>query len=160
MKFLKVIRFDASDDHAFEAAAHEGEWAVSGCFSFSALAPEALAGKTRQAFANGFLGIPSFGRSTFAAVGEITAPEHEALASALAIHFIDRYGAPGPAEARAAADEEMAFVADLCAAKPINTVFTLRRAHAEDGNIREEFRVVQAPSEPQHARIWDIADAE
>ena len=158
MKFLKVIRFDASDDHVYEPAARDGEWAVSGCFSFALLEADALVGKTKQAFANGFLAIPSFGRATFTTVSEIGPAKHDALAEALADHFIDRYGAPGPAEARRAAEEELAFVAELCAEKPINTVFTVRRELAEDGNIREAFRVVQAPGEPQHARIWDIAE--
>ncbi len=158
MKFLKVIRFDASDDHVYEPAGCDGEWAVSGGFSFASLDAEALVGKTRQAFANGFLAVASFGRATFATVSTMSPAERDAVAGALADHLVERYGAPGPAEARRVAEEEMAFVAELCAEKPINTVFTVRRELAEDGNIREAFRVVQPPGEPQHARIWDIAD--
>ncbi|MFW6077627.1 MAG: DUF6505 family protein [Hyphomicrobiales bacterium] len=158
MKFLRVIRFDASDDHVYDPAARDGEWAVSGCFSFALLDADALVGKTQQAFANGFLAVPSFGRATFTTMSDIGPGERDRLAEALAHHFVDRYGAPGAAEARRAAEEEMAFVADLCVEKPINTVFTVHRELYEDANIREAFRVVQASGEPQHARIWDIAD--
>ena len=158
MKFLKVMRFDSSDDHVFDVAARDGEWAVSGCFSFALLNTDALVGKTKQAFANGFLGLESFGRATFTTVSTISPDERDAVVEALAKQLVERYGAPGAAEARRAAEEDMTFVAELCAEKPINTVFTVRRELAEDGNIREAFRVVQPPGEPQHARIWDIAD--
>jgi hypothetical protein len=35
VKFLRTIRFDASDDHVFDRAAEPGEWAVSGAFEFA-----------------------------------------------------------------------------------------------------------------------------
>jgi hypothetical protein len=54
MKLLKTIRFDASDERVFELAAMPEEWAVSGAFAFAGLGADAIAGKTRQAFANGF----------------------------------------------------------------------------------------------------------
>ncbi|MGD9830923.1 MAG: DUF6505 family protein, partial [Hyphomicrobiaceae bacterium] len=70
MKLLRTIRFDRSDERVYEVAAAESEWAVSGAFAFAGVEREALVGKVRQAFANGFLGLPSFGRSTFAVVAE------------------------------------------------------------------------------------------
>jgi hypothetical protein len=54
IKLLKTIRFDASDERVYELAAAPEEWAVSGAFAFASLAAEAVAGKTRQAFSNGF----------------------------------------------------------------------------------------------------------
>ena len=155
MKFLRAIRFDQSDDQVFARSAIPDEWCISGGFEFADAAPEDLVGKTRQAFANGFLGIPSFGRTTFATVGEIDALAYEDVVRALARHFVDVYGAPGEAEARAAAEDEAAFVGELCAEVPVNTVFTVRRV-MEDGEIREEFREIAAPGEPKHARIWDV----
>ena len=62
------------------------------------------------------------------------------------------------AAATAAADEEIAFIADLCAQKPVNTVFTVYRRLDEDGNIREEFREITPPGETRHARVWDVED--
>src|SRR5262249_15189795 len=58
MKLLKTIRFDASDERVFDLAAAPDEWAVSGALAFAGAAPNSLTGKSRQAFANGFLGLP------------------------------------------------------------------------------------------------------
>ena len=155
MKLLRTIRFDSSDERVFESAAAPGEWAVSGAFAFVHLPPEAVTGKTRQGFANGFLGVESWGRSTFATVSEADEAEAEEIAGRLADHFVSVYGAPGAEAAMAAAREEIDFVRELCRDAAVNTVFTVRRVHAEDGGIKEEFRTIKAPSgEPQHARIW------
>lgn len=157
MKFLRAIRFDRSDDHVFDVAAPENEWALPGGFEFAGVTAERLTGKTRQAFANGFLGVPSFGRTTFAATAEITEAERDGVVDILARHFVDRLGAPSPEVAREAAADEVAFVLDLCAEEPINTVFTLRRV-LDDGEVREEFRIITPPSEPLHARVWDVVE--
>ena len=157
MKLLRVIRFDSSDDHVFERAGSVDEWAISGGFEFADVEPADLTGKTRQAFANGFLGVPSFGRSTFAVVAEIAEDELDTVRQALADHFVERYGAPDLDTALAAAGDELGFVAELCADQPINTVFTVRRT-LDDGGIREEFREIAPPSEPRHTRIWDVVE--
>lgn len=159
MKFLRAIRFDQSDLAVYAAAADEREWAVSGAFEFARLEAGALAGKTKQAFANGFLGLPSFGRTTFATVAAMSEAEHVAVAGHLARHFIDAYGAP-QADAAAAADDELGFITDLCAEKPVNAVFTVYRRLDGDGNIREEFREIAPPGAPRHARIWDVEDGD
>jgi hypothetical protein len=161
MKFLKTIRFDTSDDNVFENAAPGDEWAVSGGFEFSAIPREKLAGKTRQAFANAFLGTSSFGRSTFASVADIEQDELEQVERALAAHFVESYGAPDEAAALPAAREETSFIRDLCRGSLINTVFTVRRYFDDDGEIREEFRTIQAPSsQPLHSKIWSVVDDE
>ena len=157
MKLLRVIRFDNSDDHVFERVGQVDEWAISGGFEFADIEAADLVGKTRQAFANGFLGLPSFGRSTFAVVAEIEEDELEAVRHQLAAHFVERYGAPDLDAALAAARDELGFVAELCAAQPINTVFTVRRT-LDDGGIREEFREIAPPSEPRHTRIWEVVE--
>jgi hypothetical protein len=157
VKFLRTVRFDASDDHVFARAARPGEWAVSGAFEFADAALDALAGKTRQAFTNGFLGLSSFGRSTFALVGDIQAEDRAAIEAALARHFVDAYGAPDLETAQPAAREEVLFVTDLCAGKPVNTVFAVSR-ELVDGHIREEYREISPPREADHARVWDIVD--
>lgn len=159
MKFLRTIRFDTSDEHVFEQAAPPEEWAVSGAFAFSALEPGEVKGKVKQAFANGFLGIPSLGRSTFATVGEMTGAQLGEVENLLARHFVDRYGAPDLETALPAAREETRFVLDLCGDSLINTVFTVRRSFDGQGEIKEEFRTIQAPSDrPLHARIWNVVD--
>ncbi|KAB2919995.1 MAG: hypothetical protein F9K29_03830 [Hyphomicrobiaceae bacterium] len=159
MKLLKTIRFDGSDERVFDKAAEPGEWAVSGAFAFADRAPSSLTGKTRQAFANGFLGVASFGRSTFASVAHASAGEREEIERLLAQHFVAGYGAPDLDAALPAAREEVSFVEDLCRGVLINTVFAVRRTWGADGGIKEEFRTIAPPSgPPPHARIWTVTD--
>jgi Family of unknown function (DUF6505) len=157
MKLLRTIRFDGSDERVFEIAACSEEWAVSGAFAFAHLAPAEVTGKTRQAFANGFLGVESFGRSTFAVVAEAAPGVREEIEARLARHFVAHYGAPDPDAALPAAREEIDFIAELCRDAPINTVFTVRRVFDPTGRIKEEFRTITPPAdEPRHARIWTV----
>jgi Family of unknown function (DUF6505) len=159
MKLLRTIRFDASDERVYELAAAPLEWAVSGAFVFADLPADAPTGKTRQAFANGFLGLGSFGRSTFATVAEASADDLEAIERVLALHFVAEHGAPGPEAALPAAKEETQFVLDLCRDAPINTVFTVRRTRDAQGGIKEEFRTIRPPTgEPLHAKVWTVVD--
>jgi hypothetical protein len=158
-KLLRTIRFDDSDARVFDLAAEPGEWAVSGAFEFAALAPEAVTGRARQAFANGFLGLASFGRSTFATVGEATDFDLAQVERRLAEHLVTRYGAPTIEAAFPAAGDEIRFVLELTKDSPINTVFTVRRRLDGKGAIREELRTIRPPSgAPQHARIWTVED--
>ncbi len=158
MKFLKTIRFDPSDARVFEQAASPDEWAIPGGFVFSGLREEDLTGKIGQAFGSGFLSLDSFGRSTFASVAEISPDETEALTAVLADHFVAQYGAPSVEEALDAAREEIGFTLGLCRDTPINSVFAMRRFFGDDGEIREEFRLVEPPGEKRHTRIWDIVE--
>ena len=159
MKFLRTIRFDESDDNVFVQPAMADEWAVPGGFAFANKDPFSLSGKSRQAFTNGFLGLGTFGRSTFACVGDISDPELTSVTNVLARHFVDFYGAPDVTAAMPAAQEEVGFVIDLCAEVLINTVFTLRRTCGDNGEIREEFRQIRPPDVmPSHAPVWSITD--
>jgi hypothetical protein len=154
-KLLRTIRFDDSDGRVFDLAAEPGEWAVSGAFQFGPIDPADMIGKVKQAFANGFLGISSFGRSTFATVGEASERDIAEIERRLAEHFVARYGAPSLEAAFPVADDEIKFVLDLCRDVPINTVFAVRRFYDDKGRIREEFRKISLPAgAPQHARIW------
>lgn len=157
MKFLRTIRFDSSDERVFELAADPEEWAVSGAFAFAHLSPSEVTGKVKQGFANGFLGVSSFGRSTFATVAEADQAVVGEITFRLARHFVEAYGAPNVEAAWPAAQEEVEFVLSLCRDAPINTVFTVRRVFAADGQIKEEFRTIKPPTgEPLHARIWTV----
>ncbi len=158
MRFPKTIRFDASDAKVFDHAAAPDEWAVSGAFAFSNADPETLSGKARQAFANGFLGTGSFGRSTFVSVAEIDETEYQAVIDALADHFVAQYGAPDRAAARPAAEAEAAFAASLCD-KPANTLLSVSREFGEDG-IVERFHAIERRPEPVHTKIWEIVEDE
>lgn len=158
MKFLKTIRFDPSDQNVFERAAGPDEWAIPGGFAFAHLAPDAIKGQARQAFANGFLSLSSFGRSTFATVAEIDEAGYGELTEALADHIQADYAAPNRNAALDAAEGELDFVAGLCRDVAVNTVFTLRRTHDENDEIREEFRTLKAPQDTAHTKVWAIVD--
>jgi len=159
VKFLKTIRFDNSDDYVFEHAAAPDEWAVSGAFTFSGMDKDQVTGKAKQAFANGFLSLESFGRSTFVSVAECDDDDLAEVESGLVQHFIDHYGAPDVEAALPPAREEIKFILDLCETPLINTIFTVLRSFKDDGQIGEEFRTIKAPdSEPVHTRIWSVVE--
>ena len=141
--FLKTIRFDASDNFAFPLAAEPDEWAISGGFAFAHAEPQQLKGKPQQAFANGFLGLSSYGHATFTSVANITSDEREAIVERLAQHFVDGYGAPSIVDARDAAAGEVQFIEELVADCLINTLFCVSRSFNEDGQIVEAFRKLE-----------------
>ncbi|MDJ0827265.1 MAG: DUF6505 family protein [Rhodobacter sp.] len=141
-QFARVIRLDDSDLNVFEPAAEIGEWAVSGAFAFADVSEAELTGKTRQSFANGWLGLDSFGRSTFVAVAPITGPELTALTDALAAHFVARYGAPSLEAAMPVAEAEIRQMQEMCDDHAPNTLMVVERT-LEDVGIRERFRVIK-----------------
>lgn len=142
MHLARAIHFDESDRNVFHRPARTGEWAISGGFEFSDWTEADLTGKARQAFANGWLGVETFGRVTFVAVTRIEPAERAALVEALAQHFVSLYGAPSLAAARPVAEEELAQMAEICADHPPNTVLTVLRELTEAG-VREQYRFIE-----------------
>lgn len=142
MKLARAIHFDESDQRVFHSPARTGEWCISGGFEFSNWGEADLDGKARQAFANGWLGLETFGRVTFVAVTQIEEAELESLAENLAQHFVSLYGAPSVEAAIGVAREEISHMSELCDEHDANTLLTVSRDLAEAG-IREEFRVIQ-----------------
>ncbi|MHA6325079.1 DUF6505 family protein [Roseivivax sp. CAU 1753] len=142
MNLARAIHFDESDTRVFAAPARTGEWCIAGGFEFSNWGEGDLEGKARQAFANGWLGLETFGRVTFVAVTRIEAAERAALVDALAAHFVAIYGAPSQDDARAVAEAEIAEMQDMCADFAPNTVLTVARELTEAG-VRESFRAIE-----------------
>ncbi len=157
-KFLKTIRFDQSDNNVFPIAAKEQEWAISGVFTYFDQTPDGISGKDKQAFANGFLGLTTFGRSTFTCVTNISDDDVTRLEVDLAKSLRDRFGAPDITSAMQVAKEEVAFILDLCKEPQPNTVFAVRRSFKNDGRINEAFHMVRALSDHSNAneRIWSL----
>ena len=141
MKLARAIHFDESDQHVFHAPARTGEWCISGGFEFSNFSDADLVGKTRQAFANGWLGLETAGRVTFVAVTQIEEAELSTLTDMLAHHFVTYYGAPDIEAARPVAQDELAQMRALCEDHDANTVLTVARELTSD-NIREDYRVI------------------
>ncbi|MFD1343323.1 DUF6505 family protein [Litorisediminicola beolgyonensis] len=152
MSLARAIHFDDSDTRVYARHARTGEWCISGGFEFSNWGEGDLEGKARQAFANGFLGLETFGRVTFVAVTRIEPAEREELVTALAEHFVAVYGAPTLEAARSVAEQEIADMEDLCEGHAPNTLLTVSRELTGAG-VREAFRVI----EPQDAELEAFA---
>lgn len=147
MRLARTIRFDGSDVNVFELAAEPGEWAVSGTFEFSNWTEADVVGKRRQAFANGWLGLDSFGRATFVAVADITPAEYEGAIDALARHFVDHWGAPDLDAARPVAAEELADMRAMCEDHDPNTLLVISRELVPAG-VSEAIRTISPEDAP------------
>jgi len=152
VRLARTLRFDDSDARVFETAAEPGEWAISGAFAFSNWSADDLTGKARQAFANGWLGLESFGRATFVAVARIEPAEYAALVDRLAAHFVERYGAPDLAAARPVAEEELGFMRGMCEDHDPNTLLVVSR-ELVDAGVSESFRAIR----PAEATLDQVA---
>ncbi|MGU3537073.1 DUF6505 family protein [Methylobacterium sp. A54F] len=141
LKLPRTLRLDPSDTFVFARAAEPGEWAVTGSFLFVDADPAALSAKERAAFRSGFLGVDSFGFSTLVVVSEATEDERDGAVEALARHLVAQLGAPSLEAARAAAAEEVAEAASLCAPE-VGAVIAMSRS-AADGALTERFRTLQ-----------------
>ncbi|MEM7238787.1 MAG: DUF6505 family protein [Pseudomonadota bacterium] len=152
MRLARTLRFDVSDSQVFELAAEPDEWAISGAFEFSDWGESDLKGKKRQAFANGWLGLETFGRATFIAVSEITESEFGGAVHTLAAHFVERYSAPSIDAALPIATEELNFMRAMCEDHDPNTLLIVERKLVDAG-VSEAFRTIR----PQDAEIDLVA---
>jgi hypothetical protein len=143
IKLLRTIRLDPSDSFVFDPPANPSEWAVPGGFMFWDTDPSQLAGRPKQAFRSGFLGLTSFGWSTLAVVVEATPQERAAAVTALADHLQASHGAPSLEAAMAAAEDEITYAQSL-AAHPVQTLVALHRSVREDGSVSEQFRTLSS----------------
>lgn len=150
MKLARVIRLDESDLNVFETPGLAGEWAISGAFEFSDWGKAEIVGKARQAFSNGWLGLESFGRSTFVAVAKITEQEYETLVTSLADHFVAGFGAPDRDAALPVARAEIDHMREMCEDQDDNTIIVVSRELEEMG-VREAFRVIPPQDAPLEA---------
>nr|WP_321253428.1 DUF6505 family protein [uncultured Ruegeria sp.] len=152
MKLARAIHFDESDMNVFQSPARTGEWCISGGFEFSNWGSADLAGKARQAFANGWLGLETFGRVTFVAVTKVEPSELEQIAQSLADHFVRFYGAPSIDAALGVAQAEIDHMSGLCEEHAPNTLLTVARELTDSG-VHEAFRVIV----PQDAELEALA---
>ena len=140
MRMLRTIRLSADDDDIFPLATGNDEAAVPGGFAFNfGIDPATLSGRERRAFANGFLGLTSFGRASLVVVSECKPSDYVYALEALTKHLVQAYGAPSLAEARRVAETELAFARSLCD-QPVNTVLSLNRVITADG-IEESYAI-------------------
>jgi hypothetical protein len=158
VKLLRTIRLDVSDTFVFEKAAEPGEWAVSGAFAFWDRDPSALEGKARSAFRGGFLGVASLGWSTLVQIVEANKDDRLTVIDALAKQLVANFGAPTVADARAAAEEEVAFAESLCS-QPRDTLVAVHRSF-DNGEVRETFRTLRPREGQKPARAFSFLEVE
>lgn len=159
MKFPRVARLDDTDEHVYEQAAAVGEPAIPGTFAytFTDEDPLGFAGKRKQAFRHGFLGLESFGRCTIVTVSEMDEAEYKGTVERLAHHLVEHYGAPTLGDALPVAREEVEYAAELCEHE-VNTILAVERTVTADGEIHEVFKVIQPKArwDAKEVRIWQI----
>jgi hypothetical protein len=158
VKLLRTIRLDVSDTFVFEKAAEPGEWAVPGAFVFWDRDPSALEGKARSAFRGGFLGVASLGWSTLVQIVEASEDDRLAVIDTLAKQLVANFGAPTVADARAAAEEEVAFAESLCS-QPRDTLVAVHRSF-DNGEVRETFRTLRPREGQKPARAFSFLEVE
>lgn len=141
MKFLKAVRLDDSDGRLFAdegGAAADGEWVVSGGYAACDLAQ---GHRTAHCHCDTtFIAAGGRRRCTIAEVAEIDDTELQQVKLALVRHFLEDLGAPTPAAAAAAAEDECAYTADLAGGFPAEVWLTVKREPTEDG-VGERYSV-------------------
>jgi hypothetical protein len=141
MKFLKAVRLDDSDDRLLAesgGAARDGEWVVSGGYAVCDLKAGHRIERCRCD--STFVAAGARRRCTIAEVADIEAGAYEAVKEVLARHFLEDLGAPTPDAARAAAEDECAYTADLAGGFPPEVWITVKRQATEDG-VGERYSV-------------------
>jgi len=157
MKLARAIRFDKSDLNVFETAAEDAEWALSGTFTFAGIDAASLKGKTKQAFANGFMGLPSFGFTTLVSVATAKPEDVAQIKAHLITHFIEVFGAPDASAAEPAADAEIAFMAELCSEHKTGTLLSIQRELTDQG-IQEKYRSLSKADSCSDQKLWTMVD--
>ena len=156
MKLAKTIRLDVSDTHVFEHPADVGEWAITGTFAFADSDPSNWSSKQQLAFRAAWLGIGSFGNSTFVQVADISPHAYEQAVETLAKYLAEVYNAPSQEAATRAARQEIDDMVAMCD-HPAGTLLAIERA-MDDQNITEKTGVLAAPREASPAKTWTIVE--
>ena len=142
MNLARAIHFDESDMNVFHVPARTGEWCIAGGFEFSDWSEGDLVG-ARQAFANGWLGLETFGRVTFVAVTRIEPTGRAELCRGAGRPFRRHARRPRRAAAYPVAAREVDAMIELCDGVDPNRVITVSRELGEAG-VRETFRILEA----------------
>ena len=96
----------------------------------------------------------SWGWSTLVQIVHATEEDRRTLVELLAARLVERFGAPHPASAQLAAEEEVAFAQSLCT-HPIGALIAVHRS-ASDGEVRESFRRLQLREGQEHGKAFSF----
>ena len=126
---------------------------MSSALAFWGSDPTNLEGKARQAFRGGFLGVSTLGWSTLVQIVEASQADRARLVEALAQRLTDDFGAPDMEAAQTAAEDEVAFVENLCN-EPQATLISVQRTY-ENGTVHETFSTLEPREGPKpSARLF------
>ena len=156
MNLAKTIQLDVSDTRIFEHAANPAEWAISGTFAFIDDDPLNWSRKKRFAFQSSWLGLKSYGNSTFVQVTKISGEEYEFITRSLTEHFIKYYNAPNPEEAGMAATQEIEDMVSVCN-HPAGTLLKIERSIFDD-KIKESTKVIIPNDSVLRTQAWEISE--
>ena len=145
MKLAKTLQLDVSDTQIFDRVAKVGEWAITGTFAYIESDPSSWSNKNQLAFRAAWLGIGSFGYSTFVQATEISTQEFKQTLQILAAYLAEEYNAPTQEAATMAAQQELDDMAKLCNHPP-GTLLAIERTITEQ-NISEKTRIILPTSE-------------
>jgi hypothetical protein len=141
VRFLKAVRLDDSDSRILAeqgGAAEEGEWVVSGGYAVCDLARGHAQPGCRCD--RSFVAVGSRRRCTLAEVAEIDEAGFAQLKERLARFFHEELGAPSLEAARAAAEDECRYTAELAESFPDEAWITVQRQPTAEG-IGERYSV-------------------
>ena len=145
MKLAKTLQIDVSDTHVFDRVAEVGEWAITGTFAYIDSDPSSWSSKKQLAFRTGWLGIGSFGYSTFVQTTVISTQQFTQTLQILAAYLNEEYNAPSQEAATMAARQELDDMANLCDHPP-GTLLAIERTITEQ-NISEITRIIPPTNE-------------
>jgi hypothetical protein len=154
MKLAKTIQLDTSDKNIFELSASPNEWAISGTFTFVDGNPDSWPKKHQFAFQSAWLGLPSFGYSTFVQVTNIKEFEYKIIIEDLAKILMDFHNAPNFKAAEQAAKGEIDDMVSLCN-HPDGTLLAMDR-QIVDETITESVRIITTDKNIKISNAWSI----
>ena len=152
MKLAKTIQLDVSDNNVFPCPAKTNEWAITGTFSFVDTDPNEWSKKYTFAFQSSWMGLNSYGSSTFVQVTNLSINEYNSLIKSLAEHLIEKYHAPSLKDAMQASKNEIDDMIALCD-HPTGTLLSIERSLVENG-IKERTRVINPSGGNYDKKVW------
>lgn len=141
MKFLKAVRLSEHDARLFpdDDLLEDGDWAVSGGFAVCDLSSGGHRHPGCRCDAS-FVGLAGPRRCGVAEVVSIDQATYRSHVETLARQLVVDWGAPSEAAARAAAEEEVAYTADLCQGFTDGVWITVQRTAGESG-VTERYSI-------------------
>ena len=154
MKLAKTIQLDTSDKNIFEVSANPNEWAISDTFTFVDGNPDTWPKKHQFAFQSAWLGLPSFGYSTFVQVTNIKEFKYKIIIKNLRKILMNIYNAPNLKAAEQAAKGEIDDMVSLCD-HPDGTLLAMERQIVND-TITESVRKINTDKNIKTSNAWSI----